>query len=444
MSLTSTSQPKPGNASLAYSLAQLPESQRTQYLQSLTDRQVIALLYDWPFFARPGQIAPEGDWSFWVAMAGRGWGKTRVGAEWVRAQVESGRCKRLALVAPTAADVRDVMIEGESGLLAISRPDFMPTFESSRRRVTWPNGAIATTYSAEKPDSLRGPQHDGAWCDELASWRFCEDAWSMLMFGLRLGVDPRCVVTTTPRPVRVLKTLLANPHTVVTSGTTYDNRENLARTFYEQIVRQYEGTRLGRQELMAELLEDVPGALWSHAMLDPLRVAQVPDLSRVVVAIDPGIKEADAAAETGIIVAGTDENGEGYVIEDATTRSSPALWGQVAVEAYHRHEADRIVAEANNGGNMIQHVLRTVDPSVPVRLVNASRGKVTRAEPIAALYEQGRVHHFGTFAHLEDQMCSYTGDPGETSPDRMDALVWALSELMLKRRAKRAASSRSG
>jgi len=364
-------------------------------------------------------------------LSGRGWGKTRTGAEWVRAEVESGRRKRLALVSPTAADARDVMIEGESGILAVSPPWFRPRYEPSKRRLTWPNGAIATAYSAEESDRLRGPQHDGFYCDELCAWSQPE-TWSMLQFGLRLGPDPRGVVTTTPRPVGLLRELLASPATQVTRGTTYDNRANLPPAFFESIIRKYEGTRLGRQELNAELLEDNPLALWRReAMIEAYRVTQLPDLKRIVVAVDPQAADVDSeeVAETGIVVVGLGVDEHAYVLEDRSLRASPALWGKAAVTAYQSRKADRLVAEVNNGGAMVKHVIHTVDPTVAYKELHASRGKQTRAEPVAALYEKGHVHHVGTFPELEDQQCSWT--PGDRSPDRMDALVWGVTELML-------------
>lgn len=332
------------------------------------------------------------------------------------------------MVGPTAADVRDTMIEGESGLLAIAPSWCRPQYEPSKRRVTWPNGAMAVAFSADEPDRLRGPQHDAAWCDELCSWRYPE-AWDMLSLGLRLGNDPRAVVTTTPKPIKILKTLLADPTTAVTRGSTYDNLANLARAFATEIIKRYEGTRLGRQELYADILEDVEGALWTRAMIEPLRVSVLPPLIRVVVAIDPATTDSEESDETGIVIAGLGRDGHGYVIEDATIKASPDGWGRRAVDAYHRHQADRIIGEANNGGDMVEYVIRTVDADVSYRKVHASRGKQTRAEPIAALYEQGRVHHLGALGQLEDQMCTWV--PGARSPDRMDAMVWALTELML-------------
>jgi len=389
-----------------------------------------AARYDWPAVARPNQIAPDGDWRTWLLLAGRGFGKTRTGAEHVRAEVEAGRARRVALVAPTAADARDVMVEGESGILAISPPWCEPRYEPSKRRLTWPNGAIATLYSADEPRRLRGPQHDLAWADELAAWQRPE-AWDQLMFGLRLGADPHVVVTTTPRPTRVIRDLISDATTHVTRGSTYDNAANLAEAFLEQIVRKYEGTRLGRQELYAEVLDDVPGALWTRAMLeDAQHTGPVPDLVRVVVAIDPAVTSGEDSDETGIIVAGLDTDGHAYVLADRTCRMSPDGWARRAVTAFDEFEADRIVAEVNNGGDLVEATIRTVRRDVPYLKVHASRGKRIRAEPIAALYEQGRVRHAPGLTALEDQMLTFLPEGNEGSPDRVDALVWALTELI--------------
>lgn len=333
-------------------------------------------------------------------------------------------------MARTASDVRDVIVEGESGILAIHAPGERPLWNPSRRRLEWPNGAIATTYSADEPDQLRGPQHDAAWCDELAAWRY-PDAWNQLRFGLRLGESPRVVVTTTPRPTKIVRDLLADPSTAITRGRTYDNRANLAAAFFDAILRQYEGTRLGRQEIAGEVLDDAPGALWRRDAIDATRVVKAPDLRRVVVAIDPAVTSSDASDETGIVVAGVDARGDGYVLDDLTGRYKPHEWAAVAVNAYRRHNADRIVAEVNNGGEMVEHTVRTVDRSVAYKSVHASRGKAIRAEPVAALYEQGRVHHVGSLASLEDQLCGWDPGADARSPDRLDALVWALTELMV-------------
>lgn len=401
-------------------------------LRQLPEPELQALEYEWDFFARRNQLQPEGAWRTWLVLAGRGFGKTRTGAEAVRAWVESGRYGRIALVAPTAADARDVMVEGESGLMAICPPWNKPRYEPSKRRLTWPNGAQATAFSADEPERLRGPQHDGAWCDELASWNYPE-AWDMLMFGLRLGSDPRVVVTTTPKPLPLIRELLKAKSTVVTRGSTYENRANLAPAFLSEIVTKYEGTRLGRQELNAELLDDVPGALWTRAMIDAAQRDAHGDLARVVIGVDPAVSASDDSDETGIVAAGIEYEGAGVVLGDYSCRVSPQEWAQRAVNAFWYHQADCIVAEANNGGDMVRATIATVDPRVPVELVHASRGKAIRAEPASALYEQGRVKHLraAKLETLEDQMCSFAPGTKMKSPDRMDALVWALWKLFI-------------
>ncbi|MFY9954802.1 DNA-packaging protein [Bradyrhizobium sp.] len=391
----------------------------------------------WRAKARPSQLAPSGDWNGWLVMAGRGFGKTRTGAEWVREEVEAGRGRRVAMVAPTAADARDTMVEGESGILAISSDWCRPVYEPSKRKITWPNGAIAHTFSSEEADRLRGPQFDLAWADELAAWNDPIAAWSMLQFGLRLGKHPRWIATTTPRPLKLIRELLDREgiDVVVSGGLTFDNADNLAPPFLEAIKKRYEGTRLGRQELNAELLEDTPGALWKREWLDAGRTGNVPHLRRIVVAIDPAVSSHAGSDETGIIVAGIAADGQGYVLEDCSGRFGPDEWARKAVAAYHRWKADRIIAEKNNGGEMIASTIRSIEKNIPFRTVHASRSKVIRAEPISALYEQGKVHHVGTFLELEDQLCAFTSDfdrsRSGSSPDRLDALVWAFSELML-------------
>jgi predicted phage terminase large subunit-like protein len=421
----------------ASSLASLASPLRLRLIWSLTRGQALTTKHDWSFWARDEQLPPPGDWRVWLLLAGRGFGKTRTGAEMVQARVKAHGARRIALVAPTAADARDVMVEGASGLLAVAQPGDRPLYEPSKHRLTWPNGAVATTFSADEPERLRGPQHDFAWCDELAAWRYPE-AWDMLMFGLRLGDDPRAVVTTTPRPNKLIRGLIADPKVVVTRGRTAANWAHLAPAFLDQIVRRYEGTRLGRQELDAEILDDLPGALWQHGMIEAVRVSILPVLTRVVVAIDPAAASHEHADETGIVVAGRDAAGHAYVLADVSGRYAPAEWARAAIAAYRTHEADRIVAEINNGGEMVEATMRMVDPDIPFGAVRASRGKVARAEPVAALYEQGRVHHLGAFAHLEDQMCAFTSDFDRNaagySPDRVDALVWALTELLVEAR----------
>jgi predicted phage terminase large subunit-like protein len=383
----------------------------------------------WESLARPEQLPPEGDhWSTWMYVAGRGAGKTRAGAEWVQEQVRQG-ASRIALVGPTAADCRDVIIEGESGILAIARPSERPLYEPSRRRLTWPSGAIATTYSAEEPERLRGPQHDACWADEVGAWRY-PATWDMLLLGLRLGTQPKSVVTTTPRPTTLVRSIMEAASTVVTRGSTYDNRENLAPAFLDRIINRYEGTRLARQEIMGELLEDVPGAMWSLLGLDQLRAQTQPELARIVVAIDPATTSTADADETGIVAVGLGVDGEGYVLADHSCRLSPDGWARRASSLYHDLAADRIIVEDNQGGEMTELTLSTVDSSVPIKRIHASRGKRLRAEPVAALYEQGRIHHVGVFSELEDQMTAFTGEAGGAD-DRVDALVHAVTEVML-------------
>lgn len=407
-------------------------AERKRLLDALSPREAAVLLYDWSVWARDKQLPPDGPWRVWLVLAGRGFGKTRTGAEWVRAGVEAGRLGRIALVGETAADVRDVMVEGESGLLAASPPWSRPRYAPSRRMLSWPGGAVAHAFSADDPEQLRGPQFDGAWADEIGKWRYPE-AWDNLMLGLRLGGDPRCVATTTPRPRAWLARLAADPGTVVTSGATSENAANLAPAFLDRVLATYGGTRLARQELGGEMLRDAPGALWRRADFDRRRLAPaaVPPLRRIAVAIDPAMTAGPGADETGIVAAGIDAAGTGHVLEDLSGRLSPAAWARRAIDGYRRLGADALVAEVNQGGDLVAQTLAAVDPGVPVRAVRASRGKRSRAEPVAALYEQGRVRHAGAFPDLEDQMCAWTGAPGEASPDRLDALVWALSDLML-------------
>lgn len=384
----------------------------------------------WARIARHEQLPPPGEWRTWLFMAGRGAGKTRAGAEWVLAQVRQGR-KRGALIAPTAADARDVMVEGASGLLAVANDAERPVYEASKRRLTWPNGATATLFSADEPERLRGPQNEFIWADEIGAWRYAEAAWDMAMFGLRLGADPRACVTTTPRPTALVKRLLRHPATVVTRSTTYANRANLAPQFFTDIITQYEGTRLGRQELQGELLEDTPGALWTLSNLDEFRLVNAPQLKRVVVAVDPAATSGEESNETGIVVAGLSQDKHGYTLADASLRGTPMEWANAVVTAFDTWQADRVIVETNQGGEMVAATLRTVRPNLPIREVRASRGKQTRAEPVAALYEQGRVHHVGVFKFLEDQLTTWV--PGADSPDRLDALVWAYTELLLDR-----------
>jgi phage terminase large subunit-like protein len=399
----------------------------------LSEAEAAALNFEWRRWARPSQIMPGGEWYGWLIIAGRGWGKTRTGAEAVREEVESGRSRRIGLVGETAADGRKVIVEGDSGLLAISPPWFMPVYKPSQKTLTWPNGAIATLYDAREPDQLRGPQHDFIWFDELAKFRYAEAIFDQAMFGLRRGDRPRWAATTTPRPIALIKRLLSHPGVIVTRGKSDDNLANIAKSFERNVIARYRGTRLGRQELDAEILEDIPGALWSRRSLDEARVKVAPNLVRIVVAVDPPATSGENANEAGIIVCGVAADKQAYILEDWSRRCTPDEWGRKAVAAYRKHEADCIVAECNQGGEMVESVIKSV-ADVPVKLVRATRGKYVRAEPASALYEQGRVHHVGTFPDLEDQMIGFTPERASDrsdgfSPDRVDALVWGLTEL---------------
>lgn len=441
--------------SLAESLASLPEAEWKAALAGITEEQAAELIWRWDFWGRPEQQEPPGDWSIWLALAGRGWGKTRAGAEWIRSIVcgktplARGRHYRIALVAETAADCRDVIVRGESGILSVHPPDFRPVYEPSKRLLTWPNGATALLFNAVEPDQLRGPQFDAAWSDELAKWRYAQETWDNLQFGLRLGDDPRQMITTTPRPIKTLKAIAAEPGVVITRGSTYDNANNLAQKFLDRIEDRYGGTRLGRQEIDAEIIDDSPDSLWRRASIDENRVTlkdgrhykggqvfKLPDMRRVVVAIDPAAKsggsgEGGEGAETGIIAAGLGVDGRGYVLDDVSCSLDPNGWARRACAAFDKHEGDLVVVEQNQGGEMVTAVLRSVRPTVPIKAEHASRGKVTRAEPVAALYAQGRISHVGSFPALEDQMVVFTpfGIEGGTTGDRVDALVWALTNL---------------
>ena len=406
-------------------------------MTSFAGRLAVELTEGWAIKARPNQRLPEGDWSVFLLMAGRGFGKTRVLSETSNSWASSGLYHRQAIVAATAADARNVLVEGESGILATASDWCRPQYQPTRRQLQWPNGAIGTLYSAEEPDRLRGPQHDCALCDELAAWR-CPESWDMLMFGLRLGRHPRTVVACTPRPTKLLRSLLVREGqgVVVTRGSSYENAANLAPGFFESIVAKYEGTRLGRQELLAELLDDTPGALWTLDMLDRSRRDHAPELQRIVVAVDPAVSTREGSDETGIVVAGKDARGDGWVLEDLSGKYQPADWARTAVEAYRRHAADRVVAEVNQGGDLVETTIRMIDQNVPFTAVHASRGKYIRAEPIAALFEQNRVHLVGSFPLLEDQLTQFVPDLDRGragSPDRADSMIWAITELMVEK-----------
>lgn len=406
------------------------------------------LKHDWSFWARDNQLEPDNDdWNTWFINAGRGFGKTRSGVEWVRENVKRG-VKRIAAVASTNSDIERVMVKGESGFLSVcwkgdktyaGKKMGFPEWSPTKRTLTWENGAQVQFFSAEEPERLRGPQFELAWCDETAAWNKDMDTWSMLQFCMRLGKHPRIMVTTTPKPTKLIRQILKDPKTVVTTGSTFDNSANLADTYLTAVKEQYEGTRLGRQELYAEVLEEAQGALWTTAMLDECSVKHeaVPDLARIVVALDPAVTSNAESDMTGIVVAGIDINGIAYVLGDYTDRLSPQGWAMKAIELYHFHQADRIVAEVNQGGDMVRTTIHGEDETVSYKAVRASRGKYARAEPISALYERGLVKHVSnppdgaSLNELETQMRTWEPLGRVGSPDRLDALVWAITDLSL-------------
>ena len=408
--------------------------ERARLLGAMTPRECAQIFYDWTLWARPNQAPPPGDWLVWLILAGRGAGKTRAGAEAVR--LWSRSFPNVNLIGPTADDVRDVMVRGESGILNVCRKNERPRYLAAAARLEWPNGAISLLFSAEEPDRLRGKQHMKLWCDELAAWRR-PDAFDQAMFGLRLGDKPQMVVTTTPRPTRIIKQLAAGKDTIVTRGSTFENRGNLARAFLERIARRYEGRIIGRQELLAEIVEETPGALWTRALIERQRVAPAAapqEFAEVVVAVDPPARSGSSADECGLIVAAKASDRRLYVLADLTSQGdSPAAWAARVGTAYRGFNANRVVAEINNGGDMVAEVLRQAEPNLPVRTVTATRGKFFRAEPVAAAYERGLVFHAGVFPKLEDQLCALTPDfdrRAGSSPDRADALVWAIADLL--------------
>lgn len=432
--------------SLAAWLASKREARWRELIADLSPNAMRAMPFLWRLWAHPDhQLAPQGDWRVWVIVGGRGSGKTRAGAEWVRQMVEGstpldlGRARRVALVGGTIDEVRDVMVEGDSGLLAVTPPDRRPTYRRTLNRLDWPNGAQARLYSAANPESLRGPQFDLAWSDELAKWRKPRETWDMLQFCLRLGPDPRQIVTTTPRDVDVLAEIMEADGTVVTRAPTEANAANLAPGFLAALRARYGGTALGRQEIDGEMIRARRGALWSREMIEAARVDRHPALDRVVVAVDPTVTSGAGSDECGIVVAGVEMKGEphdwrAYILADrSASRQSPSDWAGLCAEAYRDFAADRVVAEVNQGGDLVETLLRQVAPQLSYRAVRAARGKQARAEPVAALYEQGRVHHVGAFPELEDQMCRFDGRTRGrgSSPDRLDALVWALTDLVL-------------
>jgi phage terminase large subunit-like protein len=431
------------NERLAWLLKQ-PRHERRARLDELSENEREEFETHWRLWARTEQLAPAGNWRIWLVMAGRGFGKTRAGSEWVREMAKANPAARIALIGATLPEVRAVMVEGESGILAVSSPRRMPMFEPSLRRLVWPNGAQALLYAASEPEALRGPQHSHAWCDEIAKWDNAGGrsirTWDNLLFGLRLGERPRVMATTTPRAVPLVQRLLAEPadSIAITRGRTEDNVDNLPKRFVRDIRAAYGTSLLGRQELDGELIADIEGALWSRALIENCRAAVAPAAERIVIGVDPPASAGGDAC--GIVVAGLCAAGRAHVLADASVeKASPERWARAVAGAAAAWSADRVVAEANQGGAMVASVLRAADITLPLRLVHASRGKAARAEPVAALYEAGRVRHAGQFPALEDELCglvaggSYQG-PGR-SPDRADALVWALTELMLNRTA---------
>jgi len=428
-----------------HGFSRLSNEARAAVLAEIPAELVARLIHDWPVWARDDQLAPPAaadgrPWQTWLVLGGRGSGKTRTGAEWVRAkalgngQAPGGPARRIALIGLSIAQVRSVMVEGISGLLGVHAPAERPRYEISRNEITWRNGAVAQIFAADAPDSLRGPQFDAAWCDEFAKWRRPAYAWDMLQFGLRLGAEPQAVVTTTPRPLPVLTKLMQEASTVTSRSRTADNAANLAPGFMRQIMARYGGTVLGRQELDGEIVEERAGAYWNAELFAAHRIAAPPDLARVVVAVDPPISANAGADACGIVVAGLGLDGRAYVLADRTIRGrEPIVWARAVVAAYRDYAADRIVAETNQGGDLVLSIIRQVDDNVPIRSVKATRGKWVRAEPVSALYSQGRVAHVGEWPELEAQMCAFGPDglANGKSPDRLDALVWAITELML-------------
>ncbi len=413
-------------------------------------KDTVTLDRDFALFAHAHQDPPQaanngGPWTTWLVLAGRGAGKTRLGAEWVRALVhgESPHAVAphgaIALVGETEHDVREVMIDGPAGLLHTGPRAMRPQWTPTRRRLQWPNGAVGYAFSAEDPEQLRGPQFDAAWCDELAKWHYADETFDMLQFGLRLGRFPRQIVTTTPRPIALVKRLIDDPRTAVTRAATQANAAFLSPAFLSAVIERYAGTRLGRQEIDGEIIEDRADALWTRAMIEAARVRSAPALTRIVVGVDPPGSAKPGSDRCGIIAAGVGEDGLVYVLEDASVeRAQPAEWAARTVAVYRRHQADTLVAEVNQGGDMVRAVIRGVDALTPVKTVHATRGKWLRAEPVASLYAQGRVKHVGAFPALEDEMADFglSGFSGGHSPDRLDALVYAVTELIVKPRAE--------
>ena len=425
---------------IAKHLKSIPLAQRAGVMETvqrgLKEREAARLTYNWPLHARDSQLPPPGDWDTWMILAGRGFGKTRTGAEWVRDQVESRAAHRIALVARTLDEAQSVMIEGESGIVNVSPPWDKPTYEPTKRKLSWPSGAHALVFSSHEPDQLRGPQFDAAWCDELASWEYPAQTWDNLTFALRLGRRPRSVVTTTPKSIELVRSLPNRPGVQVTRGATYENQDNLPPAYFNQLIEQYDGTRIGQQEIYAELIDEDEDAIWKREWIEKARLSSHPPISRIVVAIDPAMSTKPNSSETGIVVVGADmRRKHAYVLADESGKLTPNSWALRAAHLFDKFNATRIIAEDNVGGDMVKSTLKNaVERTLPYKGIKARRGKFIRAEPVAALYEQGRVHHIGRFPQLEDQMCTWTPDLGPSnSPDRADALVHAITELIIDR-----------
>lgn len=408
-------------------------------LRSQGHKAVASLYTDWLSTARPTQLTPQGDWNIWLILAGRGWGKTRTGAADAMLYALRNPEVQVAVITPTFGDIRRVAFGGVSGILKTLPQGCMlegrgQGYNSSASEIRLFNGSKIFGFSATEPDRLRGPQFHRAWCDELAAWRYPE-TFDQLMFALRLGDNPQCVITTTPRPTPLIRKLLDRNDVRVTTGSTFENEANLAESTLAMLKEKYEGTTLGRQELYAEVLDNLEGALWNNRMIDEARLpkdSQI-EFTKIVVALDPAVTANDDSDETGIVVVGKDQQNKYYLLDDKSGKYTPDEWGRLSVELYYTWEANLIVAEVNNGGDLVERLIRSIDTSCRYRSVHASRGKMLRAEPISALYEQGKVHHLGVFPELENQMCTYTGDRPKPSPDRLDALVWGLTEISKSR-----------
>jgi phage terminase large subunit-like protein len=434
------------NVSNIESFRTLPKEEKKDLLNNLDDNEYLLLKYDWSFWARPNQLPPEelgklGQF-IWFILAGRGYGKTRTLSQWVIDSVQNKGYRHISLVGAASDEVRMIMIEGESGILECSSPWFYPKYEPSKKRITWPNGAIANIFYGTEPEKSRGAQSDLIWADEIAKWRYPQETLDNLLMGLRLGTNPLCGVSSTPKPTKFIKELTSRKECIVVKGNTYENISNLAKPFIQTIIQKYKGTRLGRQEINAEILDDNPNALWNRIVIDENRVINRVDCIRLVVGVDPPGTEPDKekpdkeVTECGIVVVGEGKALPGmewqkqkhfYIFDDLSLIGSPNKWAREAIGGYNKYRADSIIPEKNFGGAMVKSTLRNVDSNIPIHDVYASRGKYIRAEPVSLLYEQGRVHHIGTFPELEDELCEW--EPGKKSPNRLDALVWAISWL---------------